>query len=223
MPKDPTSGVISHWYHLIENFQASPLEFYGSVERGIQARQIPEAVNSRVDFGEGGVLSARREYLRIMRGRHVFDICAAPFGTGFFFSWWLSERPNSLTPFVVIGFFLGILIVGGFLMSQMGFFQGLFVLLVGILGLFAIVQSLVKQGTLAQDVEDAFLEVPFLGPIYEKIFKPMTYYRMDTALMFQESVRRAVADAVDELTKTKGVRALTELERKPIIKEFFRR
>jgi len=81
----------------------------------------------------------------------------------------------------------------------------------------------VRQGKLVQDVEDALLEIPFLGAFYETIFKPMTYYRMDTALMFQESVRSAVAEAVDELTKTKGVRALTELERKPILKEFFRR
>jgi hypothetical protein len=41
--------------------------------------------------------------------------------------------------------------------------------------------------------------------------------------MYQEMVHAAVLDAVDELTKARGVRGLTELERKPVLKEFFRR
>lgn len=223
MPKDPMSGLISHWYHLVENFQASPLEFYGSVERGIEARQVPEALRSRVDFREGGILSAHREYLRIARGRHVFDICASPFGNGFFFSWWLSERPSSLTPFLTIGLFVAILVLGFLLMNELGFFEGLVFLLIGIAVFFVFFRLMVRQGTFGQDVEHAMLDVPYIGAIYERIFKPTTYYRMDTALMFQESVRRAVLDGVDELTKAKGVRSLTELERKPILKEFFRR
>ena len=68
------SDVISHWYKLFENFQASPMEFYAAVEAALQPRQIPDTSTSRVDWKEGGLLAARREYLRVSRGRLAFDI-----------------------------------------------------------------------------------------------------------------------------------------------------
>jgi len=86
MPKRP-SAILSHWYQLIENLQTSPKEFYASVER----RQVLEAERSRVDWRDGGPLSAKREYFRVKRKELALDICAAPFGTGFFVSWWLGE------------------------------------------------------------------------------------------------------------------------------------
>ena len=93
------TAVISHWYKLIENLQASSMEFYSSIESAIQRRQVPDTKPSRVDWRESGFTSARREYLRVARGRHVFDICGAPFGTGFFVSWWLGEaRPSPVWP-----------------------------------------------------------------------------------------------------------------------------
>jgi hypothetical protein len=89
------SNVISHSHHPLENFQTSTMEFYAAVERALAPKQIPEYSTSRVDWRKGGMLSARREYLRVKRGKLVFDICAAPFGTGFFFSSWLAEVPPS--------------------------------------------------------------------------------------------------------------------------------
>src|SRR5688572_29442528 len=86
-----TGLVVSHWYHLIEGLGASPLEFYASVEQAIERRQIPDSGRSRIDYREGGLLSAKREYLRVRRKEYTFDICGAPFGTGFFVSWWLVE------------------------------------------------------------------------------------------------------------------------------------
>ena len=76
--------VVGHWSKLIDNLQASPQEFYTSVEAAVSERQIPEGKNSRIDWHEGGILSARREYLRIMRGRYMFDVCGAPLWPGFF-------------------------------------------------------------------------------------------------------------------------------------------
>src|SRR5438874_1365988 len=87
------TGVISHWHKLFDNFQASPLEFYSSVEAALQPRRVADISTSRLDWKEGGMVSARREYLRVMRGTLAFDICAAPFGTSFFFSWWLTREP----------------------------------------------------------------------------------------------------------------------------------
>ena len=154
--------VISNWYHLLENFQASPLEFYTGVEAALKKRQAPDVKVSRVDWREGGLLSAKREYLRIKRKSFIFDICGAPFGTGFFVSWWLGEKPAGL---------------------------------VGLL-----------------------VSLPFIGWFFNWLIRPDTYYKIDTALMFQETVHNSVMEVVDGLTTAKGVRGLTELERKPTMK-----
>ena len=95
MAKTPTS-ILAHWNVLIEGLQASPLEFYAQVEQALERRQIPAAKRSRVDWREGGLMSAKREYLRVQRYEHVIDICGAPFGAGFFVSWWLGEYRGCL-------------------------------------------------------------------------------------------------------------------------------
>lgn len=151
--------IISHWNKMFEGLQASPKEFYGAVERAIEKRQVPDVKRSRVDWREGGLLSAKREYLRVQRHEYVFDVCGAPFGNGFFISWWLGESQGCLATIPGIGAFL----------------------------------------------------------------RPATYYRIDTASMFQGAIHAAVLEVIDEMTTAKGLRALTELERKPILRDFFKR
>ncbi|WAC06734.1 MAG: hypothetical protein OS130_10790 [Thermodesulfobacteriota bacterium] len=159
--------VISHWHHLIEGLQDSPQRFYASLEGAISRRQIPGTELSRIDYREGGIFSAKREYFRVRRGEYVFDICAAPFGNSFFVSWWLGELMGCLWGF--------------------------------------------------------FAAIPVLGVLMMRAFRPETYYRLDTALMFQELVNSAVLEVVDEITKAKGIRALSEFERKPILSDLFKR
>jgi len=76
----------------------------------------------------------------------------------------------------------------------------------------------VKKGVLG--AEESVLAIPILGAVYKALFKPVTYYRIDTALMFQEAVHRAVLEVIDGLTTVKGIRAMSEMERKPIMKQF---
>lgn len=69
------------------------------------------------------------------------------------------------------------------------------------------------------------LYIPIIGPIFGLfvwLFRRETYWRIDTALMFQESVHAAVLEVIDEFIKTQGLRALSELERKPIMRELFK-
>ena len=87
------ADVLSHWYTLVPGFNTSAQEFYGTVEEELKARQVPGLQMSRVDFSEGGLLSDKRTYLRMARERLVFDVCAAPFGTSFFFSCRFAELP----------------------------------------------------------------------------------------------------------------------------------
>src|ERR1700734_4010893 len=108
------ADVISHWHHPIENFQTSAMEFYAAVEQALLPRQIPDYSVSRIDWREGGVLTARREYLRIKPGKLDFYLCAAPFGTRLFFSWWLAElSPTHALLWALLICFFGFTFVGG--------------------------------------------------------------------------------------------------------------
>lgn len=162
------SEVLSHWNHLIPGMQQSSNEFYSAVDRILKAQQVDNTSTERVNIAEGGLLSAKREYLQIRRKEHVFHICAAPFGSGFFVSWWLGE---------------------------------------------------VRSGLWAE-----LTAIPYVGRFLDFLAsaaKPLTYYRVDTALMFQSVTHGAVLEALDQVIDAKGMRALTEIEKKPIMRDFF--
>src|SRR5258708_5942539 len=91
--KTKRADIIDHWYALIPGFNTSTKEFYQGVETELKVREVPGLEMFHVDFAEGGVLSRQREYLRMTRERLVFDICAAPFGTAYFFSCRFAEIP----------------------------------------------------------------------------------------------------------------------------------
>jgi hypothetical protein len=214
--------VISHWQHPIENFQTSTMEFYTAVEAALRPREIPDYEVSRIDWREGGVLTTRREYLRIKRGKLAFDLCAAPFGTGFFFSWWFAELPPThVLLWTILILFLGFVIFG-ICVAKLGI-MGIFLAPLVIVGVIGFVGYLVRDGQFGTEAEDLVLAIPFFGTLYERIFKPSTYYKMDTTLMFQSVVHATVLEVVDQVLSSKGARPLTELERKPIMREFYQR
>jgi len=158
-------AIISHWSTMIEGLAASPQEFFQAVEEAINRKEMEKVKFSRYTWSESGVLSAKREYLRVKRKDHAYDICGAPFGNGFFVSTWLGN-----------------------------FESGIWALL---------------------------FSIPVIGIIVEKMFKPLTYYQIDTALMYQALVHSAVLEVIDDMTKAKGLRTLSESERKPEMRDFF--
>jgi hypothetical protein len=224
------ANVISHWGHLFENFQTPSLAFYESVEAAVQARAVPETNRLRIEHKEAGLASAKREYLRIHRGKHAFDICAAPFGTGFFISWWFVEPPLPFGILYTLLFLLGLVIAmniafavgaafGAALqsLSLSLFFGGSFAFF-GVPAVLWLLGNGLRQGKIGG--ESTVLAMPLVGAIYEWIFAPPTYYAVDTALMFQDAVNNAVQEVIQCVTAEKGVRALTEAERKPIMTRF---
>lgn len=168
--RQPNSEVFSHWYHLMEDFQTSSLDFYKSVEEALERRKVTDIRCARIDYKEGGMLSAKREYLRVKRKQFVFDVCAAPFGNGFFISWWLGEIPS------------------------------------GLLGLCYLLSAIPVLGL-------------FFALLLRFVVRPLTFYKMDTALMFQETVRLAVLEVIEGLRSEKGLRVLSPVESAPILKK----
>lgn len=222
-------GVISNWYVLMEGFSTSALDFYTSVEGALASRAIPDLQTSRVQWRESGVFSAKREYLRASRGRYAFDICAAPFGNGYFFSWWFAKIGPRFGLLITLAILLGAAgIVGmfqlvglaifrdscaGILLQFMLFPIGFPLLLVGL-------GYLVHAGVIGD--EEWLLSLPLLGTLYAWAFNPLTYYRLDTALMFQEAVRAATNEVIDGLRTSQGLRVLTTAEREPRLRDLAR-
>lgn len=214
----PLDAVVSHWSTLIENFQASPLAFYEALEAALKRREIPATKNERVDFREAGLLSANREYLQVRREKLVFDVCAAPFGTGFFISWWLAEARSGLHPIARALVLLGLLIVSSWLLLRAGIVLGPMLMVIIAIGGTIGLEQMVLAGSVDEGVVRS---IPVIGTLYVWMFKPGSYYRIDTLEMFQKAVHNAVLEVIDSMTAEKGIRALVENERKPIMREFY--
>src|SRR5437764_625164 len=91
--KKRDAEVLNHWIAAADGYQCKPTEFYTAIEQAIKQRCLPGLEMTRVEFAEGGALSHKRTYLRMLRERLVFDVCAAQFGTASFFSCRMAEIP----------------------------------------------------------------------------------------------------------------------------------
>jgi hypothetical protein len=83
--------IHSKWHHHFSSLKFSTQEFYSTLEEIVIAEEINGVKTQRIAYAVGGFFSSKREYLRISRNEFIFDICAAPFGNGFFVSWWHGE------------------------------------------------------------------------------------------------------------------------------------
>jgi hypothetical protein len=221
------ADVIDHWYALIPGFNSSTKEFYEAVEKELKERQVPGLEISRVDFAEGGIMSNNREYLRMTRERLVFDVCAAPFGTAYFFSCRFAEIPAV----VKLGEFLVLIIVLCFsaligliffvkILGVLGLMLFPFLLLASLVAAIYVMRNAVAMGL--KDLDASLIKMPIVGPIYEAWFRKETYYRQDTRLMYCETVNAVVKAKVEETTGAKGIKLLRYMENCPMLSELYK-
>jgi len=173
-----------------------------------------------MEYAEGGLLSANRVYLRLIRERLAFDICAAPFGTRYFFTHRTVYSPAKfgLIQAMVVLMLCAVLI-------------GIFIRLLGfLLGGLAFAAVAVTVGVIFSmagdkgfpDVDALLLNLPGLGPLYERFFRKETYYRHDTRLMFLDTIPHIVQAEADEITAAKGVKLVREYQTSPILGELYK-
>jgi hypothetical protein len=217
----------SHLFTPLAEFSYSPQEFYQAIERELDARKVPGLKRSRVNFHEGGMLSDKRVYLRLARERYAFDVCAAPFGVGYFFSVRLVEVPRPmLGPILVL---LGVCGLGFyFLLTNPTLLLWLLLIAAFSPIWFPIVKSLADKPKAAGDGSTApaesgmpdfdgfFLGLPVIGPWYEKRRKD-TYYREDTRQIYQSIISEVVKAEVENVTATKGIKLVRYYEFNPLL------
>ena len=218
--KSKRDEVLNHWIAFADNFQLSAQDFYHGLEKELEQRKIPGLEISRVDYAEGGLLSDHRVYLRFIRERLAFDTCAAPFGTGFFFSCRSVHSPVVLKLWqvlVVLWFLTG-------LYSLLAYYLGIVFAAIAVAGLILAVAQ-VFRNTLAMklaDLDAAIIKTPVIGPIYEKFFRVDSYYRQDTRLVYLEIIPKLVQTLAEDMTAAKGVKLVRQYERSPILGELYK-
>lgn len=72
-------------------------------------------------------------------------------------------------------------------------------------------------------IEALLSRIPFIGEYLANFFYPTTYYSIDSASMFMTYAQSSVLAMIDFVTKEQGLRELSQDERKPIMRDIFKR
>ena len=195
-------NVLDYKTKLIDGLQCSTDEFYKAIEDDLAVREVPGLAISREEFFEGGLMSIKRVYLRMRRERLVFDVCSAPFGKTWFFSYRFAEIPACLMVWELL-LVLAILaaIVFGYILL-FGPLSGGIIIGTTILGF-----GVLLRNSLALEfygLDDFLLRVPVFGIVYETLLRTETYYREDTRVMYMTLVREIIEARSAEFAKEKG-------------------
>jgi hypothetical protein len=192
------------WYTFIVDFQTSTSDFYTEIEKELENAKVPGLEIKREVLSEGGMLSAKREYLRLRREALFFDICAAPFGTAWFFSCRKVFIPFSLRVWEIVA--MGVLLMGIVQMytSIFGVVVGSITFGLSIVSLVILLSNTLALGLL--DLDAVILRLPVVGAFYQALFRKESYYRKDTRLMYLEMIDYIVKKKIEETTSAKGVK-----------------
>ena len=211
-----TTEVFTHWGAVLPGIHFSAQELYARVEKEIRAREWPGVEFLRAHHTEAGLLSHKREYLRVLRQRQVFDLCAASFGKDYFITLREAEIKAQLTLATLLIFLVALLIILSACLSTFGMMGGAigFGLLLAT-GLFLLFNVL-RMGLTRLD--GLLMRTPVIGPIYETWFRrSTTYFQHDTRVVFLKLMDDLVKSRVDEETSARGVTLLSCFEHQPIL------
>lgn len=213
-------NILQHWISPIDGFNHPPLEFYEAVKRELAAKKIPQLDMSYVEFAEGGMFSEKRVYLRLMRERLTIDICAAPFGSLYFFSCRTLFVPPVIELWhllVVAQIFSVIYLI---LLHFLGFNFAAVALVTLVAAIFQVFRNVLSMGLYQLDA--ILVKLAAIGPIYELWFRKETYYRHDTRMLYLNIVPQVVQKLAEEVTAAKGVKLTQQFQRAPILGELYK-
>ena len=171
-------------------------------------------------YAEGGLLSEKRVYLRLLRERLAFDLCAAPFGTTYFFSCRTVHSPPVVKLWHLL--VIAILLLGVYMLLNylLGFEYACIAMVALVIAIAQVFQNAISLGL--ADLDNALMKIPAIGPVYESWFRKETYYRLDTRLVYLKLVPEIIRQVADEVTGAKGIKLTQQYERAPIFGELYK-
>ena len=215
--------VHSHRATYLENFSISPGDFYKAIEAEVAACKMPDIDLSRVWFREGGLLSADREYLQVRRERFCYLVCAAPWGTSFFFSTRFTEIPSSLRWWELVIALLLLTVAFIIYWHLLGFAWGVAIFALNLAAAVLLCRNLLAMGW--NRLDDVLMRLPVFGVIYENYLRPGTFFRDDTRGLFESLVESIVNRQMAAFTASTGLQLLEfkQLKQERPLSAFLRR
>jgi hypothetical protein len=213
--------VLGHWIAFHDNFSFPPQEFYEAIQKELSARKIPGLEISREDFAEGGMFSDKRIYLRLFRERLALYACAAPFGSGYFFSCRTVYVPALVRLWHIIAAFAFFSIVGGLLIKPLGMTFAAIAMIALMFALAAVLRNAATSPL--SNLDSLLLKIPVVATIYEDWFRAETYYREDTRLMYLQRIPEFIREMAEDITAAKGARLEEQYQLPPIFGELYQR
>lgn len=198
--KRTKSLVRAHWYAPMLNYETSAGEFYTLIEEELKGRNFPGIDLSRFTQKEGGILSLRRESLRIRRERILFEVGCGPFGDCWYYSCRGCVLPRRLTLWEIL-----------LALATLGSFGMLYVVSFGLtIGLCVLAATMIAIGAMLiqagkwPGMDDFLVNLPVIGGIYELLFRRETYHRQDTRHLFIDVVNHLIRNKVEEDALARG-------------------
>jgi hypothetical protein len=214
------ADIFNHWGTALNSVQFSAQEFYRRVEEAVREREWPGVELVRLTHSEAGLLSHKREYLRVVRQRQVFDICAGSFGRDYFFTVREAEMKPQVTLVTFIIFVVTLLLIFSLGVRLFGFFPGIFVFCIATVSGAFLMWNALRMGLTRLD--GLLMRTPVIGPIYETWFRrSTTYFQHDTRVVFLKLMDDLLKEAVDEETSAKGIKLLESFEHQPLFHGFY--
>jgi hypothetical protein len=209
--------VLDYQMSHADGFSCSPQEFYANVEQQLADRKIPSLEISRQEFSEGGLLSDKRIYLRMMRERLAITTCAAPFGSVFFFSCRTVYVPALVRLWHIVATMVFFLAVARLLIIPLGF---TFAIIAVIALLFAIA-GVMRNASAAgfSNLDAILLRIPVVATVYENWFREETYYREDTRNLYLKLVPQIIQELAEETCAAKGVKLESHFKPTPPVSD----
>ena len=209
--------ILDSWIVFADSFSLSPQEFYAAIEKEMTARKIPSMEISREEFTEGGLLSDKRIYLRLFRERLALYTCAAPFGTGYFFSFRAIYVPALVRLWHILTLFFFFGVIGGLLVMLLGFSFAIPAFITLLFAIAAVFRN--ATATAVGDLDTLLLKIPVVSTVYENWFREDTFYRIDTRFLYLQTLPEIVRRLAEEITAAKGAKLLPHDGRLPILGE----
>lgn len=91
---------IQDWRFYIAGLSYSSQTFYTQLEEKLKLYEIDGIRTGRKDIALGNLMLDKRIYMTITWREYRYDICAAPLGSSFFFSYWLVHNPTGILQYV---------------------------------------------------------------------------------------------------------------------------
>jgi hypothetical protein len=206
---------LDYWIRFADSFTFPPEDFYAAVEHELAERKFPSLQTSREEFAEGGLLSERRMYLRMFRERLALYACAAPFGTGYFFSCRTIYVPALVRLWHIIAALLFFAVVGRLFLQPLGLKFTVIALVSLVFALAGVLRNAASSAL--SNFDAVLLKIPVVSTFYEDWFRDDTFYRLDTRVVYLTKVPAIVLELAEEVTAEKGVKLLKQDDSTPVL------